>query len=99
VVKFSSQPRHQIFLEPEGRNTDVVYPNGISTSLSQPVQLAFVQSIPGLERVEILRPGYAIEYDYIPPTQLRCTLETKAVHGLYHAGQINGTSERLLLRV
>ncbi len=92
VVKFSSQPRHQIFLEPEGRNTDVVYPNGISTSLSEAVQLAFVQSIPGLERVEILRPGYAIEYDYIPPTQLRCTLETKAVDGLYHAGQINGTS-------
>ncbi len=92
VVKFSSQPRHQIFLEPEGRNTDVVYPNGISTSLSKSVQLAFVQSIPGLEQVEILRPGYAIEYDYIPPTQLRCTLETKAVDGLYHAGQINGTS-------
>lgn len=92
VVKFSAQPRHQIFLEPEGRNTDVIYPNGISTSLPESVQLEFVQSIPGLEQAEILRPGYAIEYDYIPPTQLRCTLETKQILGLYHAGQINGTS-------
>ncbi len=92
VVKFSAHPRHQIFLEPEGRNTNVVYPNGISTSLPEKVQRKFVQSIQGLEQVEILRPGYAIEYDYIPPTQLRCTLETKQISGLYHAGQINGTS-------
>jgi len=92
VVKFASHPRHQIFLEPEGRNTKVVYPNGISTSLPEKVQKTFVQSISGLEQVEILRPGYAIEYDYIPPTQLHATLETKQVSGLYHAGQINGTS-------
>lgn len=92
VVKFSAHPRHQVFLEPEGRNTSVVYPNGISTSLPEEVQLAFVQTIPGLERVKMLRPGYAIEYDYVPPTQLYPTLETKPVAGLYHAGQINGTS-------
>jgi tRNA uridine 5-carboxymethylaminomethyl modification enzyme len=92
VVKFSSHPRHQVFLEPEGRNTSVVYPNGISTSLPEEVQLAFVQTIPGLEKVKMLRPGYAIEYDYVPPTQLHPTLETKPVAGLYHAGQINGTS-------
>lgn len=92
VVKFSSHPRHQVFLEPEGRATQVVYPNGISTSLPEEVQLAFVQTIPGLEKVKMLRPGYAIEYDYVPPTQLHPTLETKPVAGLYHAGQINGTS-------
>ena len=92
VVKFSAHPRHQVFLEPEGRNTSVVYPNGISTSLPEEVQLAFVRTIPGLERVKMLRPGYAIEYDYVPPTQLHPTLETKPVAGLYHAGQINGTS-------
>lgn len=92
VVKFSNHPRHQVFLEPEGRNTAVVYPNGISTSLSEEVQLAFVRTIPGLEQVKMLRPGYAIEYDFVPPTQLHPSLETKPVAGLYHAGQINGTS-------
>ncbi len=92
VVKFSAHPRHQVFLEPEGRNSPVVYPNGISTSLPAEVQTAFVQSIPGLEQAKILQPGYAIEYDYVPPTQLRPTLETKRVLALFHAGQINGTS-------
>ncbi|TAJ98202.1 MAG: tRNA uridine-5-carboxymethylaminomethyl(34) synthesis enzyme MnmG [Candidatus Manganitrophaceae bacterium] len=92
VVKFSDHPRHQVFLEPEGRKTDVIYPNGISTSLPEEVQLEFIQTIPGLEKVKMLRPGYAIEYDYVPPTQLYPTLETKQVPGLYHAGQINGTS-------
>ena len=91
VVKFSGQ-RHQIFLEPEGRNSPLIYPNGISTSLPEEVQLQFVQTIPGLERVEMARPGYAIEYDYVPPHQLHPTLETKVISGLYHAGQINGTS-------
>ncbi len=92
VVKFSSHPRHQVFLEPEGRASEVIYPNGISTSLPEEVQLQFVRAIPGLERVNMLRPGYAIEYDYVPPTQLYPTLETKDISGLYHAGQINGTS-------
>ncbi len=92
VVKFSQRPQHQIFLEPEGRQTDEYYVNGVSTSLPYEVQLEFIRTIPGLERAEIMRPGYAVEYDFFPPTQLRATLETKRVAGLYFAGQINGTS-------
>src|SRR5437667_4867391 len=92
VVKFSDKASHQLFLEPEGRHTSEYYVNGISTSLPYEVQLAFVHSIPGLEQAEIMRPGYAVEYDYFPPTQLLPTLETKVVSGLYFAGQVNGTS-------
>ena len=92
VVKFSDKPSHQLFLEPEGRHTSEYYVNGISTSLPYEVQLAFLHSIPGLEEAEIMRPGYAVEYDYLPPTQLLATLETKIVSGLYFAGQVNGTS-------
>ena len=92
VVKFSDRTSHQIFLEPEGRHTNEYYVNGISTSLPYDVQLEFVHSIPGLNEAEIMRPGYAVEYDYFPPTQLFATLETKLVSGLYFAGQVNGTS-------
>lgn len=92
VVKFPQRQRHQVFLEPEGFNTNEVYPNGLSTSLPVDVQLLFLRTIAGLESVEILRPGYAIEYDYVEPTQLKPTLETKAIDGLFLAGQINGTS-------
>jgi tRNA uridine 5-carboxymethylaminomethyl modification enzyme len=92
VVKFSDKASHQLFLEPEGRHTREYYVNGISTSLPYDVQLEFLHSIPSLERAEIMRPGYAVEYDYFPPTQLLPTLETKLIDGLYFAGQVNGTS-------
>jgi tRNA uridine 5-carboxymethylaminomethyl modification enzyme len=92
VVRFAEKERHQIFLEPEGRHTREFYVNGVSTSLPFEVQYAFIRSIAGLEKAEIIRPGYAVEYDYCPPTQLQATMETKRVEGLYFAGQINGTS-------
>jgi tRNA uridine 5-carboxymethylaminomethyl modification enzyme len=92
VVRFKDKIRHQIFLEPEGRDTVEVYPNGLSTSLPLDVQLQMVRSIKGLEQAEIMRPGYAIEYDYADPTQLSPSLETKLLRGLYFAGQINGTT-------
>ena len=92
VVKFSDKASHQLFLEPEGRHTSEYYVNGISTSLPYEIQLEFLHSIPALERAQIMRPGYAVEYDYFPPTQLFPTLETKLVAGLYFAGQVNGTS-------
>jgi tRNA uridine 5-carboxymethylaminomethyl modification enzyme len=92
VVKFAEKERHQLFLEPEGRHTREYYVNGLSTSLPFEIQYEFVHSIPGLEQAEIIRPGYAVEYDYCPPTQLHPTLETHRVNGLFFAGQINGTS-------
>jgi tRNA uridine 5-carboxymethylaminomethyl modification enzyme len=92
VMRFRDKPSHQIFLEAEGRDTVEVYPNGLSTSLPLDVQLAMVRSIRGLERAEIMRPGYAIEYDFSDPTQLYPSLETKLVSGLYFAGQLNGTT-------
>lgn len=92
VVKFSDKKAHQVFLEPEGRHTEEFYVNGMSTSLPYDVQEEFIRSIPGLKSAEILRPGYAVEYDYFPPTQLKATLETKLLEGLYFAGQVNGTS-------
>ncbi|MGE3242082.1 MAG: tRNA uridine-5-carboxymethylaminomethyl(34) synthesis enzyme MnmG [Pirellulales bacterium] len=92
VVRFADKDRHQLFLEPEGRHTREVYVNGISTSLPRDVQEGLFRLIPGLERAEIMRFGYAVEYDYAPPDQLQPTLETKLVGGLYFAGQINGTT-------
>jgi len=91
-MRFSDRERHQVFLEPEGLDTEEYYANGVSTSLPYDVQIQIYRSIPGLEEVEIMRPAYAIEYDFAPPTQITHTLETKRIAGLYFAGQINGTS-------
>ena len=92
VVRFADKPSHQLFLEPEWSNADQIYVNGFSSSLPETVQLASLRSVPGLEQVEFIRPGYAIEYDFFPPSQLKATLETKRIAGLFFAGQINGTS-------
>jgi tRNA uridine 5-carboxymethylaminomethyl modification enzyme len=92
VVRFSDKERHQTFLEPEGLNSESIYLQGISTSLPEDIQMQFLQTIPGLENVKILRPGYAVEYDFLQPTQLKPNLETKYINNLYFAGQINGTS-------
>ena len=92
VVRFAEKPAHQIFIEPEGRTTHEYYINGLSTSLPEEIQIAVLRSIPGLEEVEMIRPGYAVEYDFVPPNQLKPTLETRTIEGLYLAGQINGTS-------
>ncbi|NLI68650.1 MAG: tRNA uridine-5-carboxymethylaminomethyl(34) synthesis enzyme MnmG [Bacilli bacterium] len=92
IVRFHDKPRHQIFLEPEGRETEEVYVQGLSTSLPENIQVELLRSIPGLENAEMMRPGYAIEYDAIEPTQLKPSLETKLIEGLFTAGQINGTS-------
>ena len=92
ITRFADKPRHQLFLEPEGRNTEEVYIGGLSTSMPEDVQFDLVKSIPGLENAQMMRPGYAIEYDVVMPHQLRPTLETKLVSGLFTAGQTNGTS-------
>ncbi|OIN96052.1 tRNA uridine-5-carboxymethylaminomethyl(34) synthesis enzyme MnmG [Candidatus Desantisbacteria bacterium CG1_02_38_46] len=92
IVKFPDRNRHQVFLEPEGKNTTEIYPNGVSTSLPEDVQLKYLHTVPGLEEVKIVRPGYAIEYDFFSPIQLKPTLETKLIENLYFAGQINGTT-------
>ncbi|HSB07817.1 MAG TPA: tRNA uridine-5-carboxymethylaminomethyl(34) synthesis enzyme MnmG [Thermodesulfobacteriota bacterium] len=92
VVRFADKKRHQVFLEPDGRMTAEIYPNGISTSLPLDIQIRMLRSIEGLEEVEIIRPGYAIEYDFVDPMEIKPSLETKKIQGLFHAGQINGTS-------
>ncbi len=92
ITRFADKEKHQIFLEPEGLSTQEVYPNGLSNSLPYDVQIAFLKTIPGLENVEVMRPGYAIEYDFVDPTELHPWLETKKIKGLFHAGQINGTT-------
>jgi tRNA uridine 5-carboxymethylaminomethyl modification enzyme len=92
VVRFAEKPSHQIFIEPEGRTSHEYYINGLSTSLPEEIQVSMLRTIPGLEQVEMIRPGYAVEYDFVPPTQLLPTLEARAIEGLYLAGQINGTS-------
>ncbi len=92
IIRFADKQRHQVFLEPEGRRTNWIYCNGVSTSLPKDVQEQMLRSIEGLEKVKVLRYGYAIEYDYVPPLQIRATLETKKIKGLFLAGQINGTS-------
>jgi tRNA uridine 5-carboxymethylaminomethyl modification enzyme len=92
IVRFAEKERHQIFIEPEGLDTNEVYPNGLATSLPLDIQYRMLRSIEGLEDVEIVRPGYGIEYDYVDPTELKPSLETKRISGLFHAGQINGTS-------
>jgi tRNA uridine 5-carboxymethylaminomethyl modification enzyme len=92
IVRFPTAVRHQVFLEPEGLDTRELYVNGLSTSLPPAVQLEYLRAVPGLERVEMTRPGYAIEYDYFPPTQLRPTLAVRGVEGLFLAGQVNGTT-------
>ena len=92
ITRFADKNRHQIFVEPEGWETCEIYVNGFSTSLPEDVQIEALQKVPGFEKAKMFRPGYAIEYDYFPPTQLKHTLETKLVEGLYFAGQINGTT-------
>ncbi|HOS38325.1 MAG TPA: tRNA uridine-5-carboxymethylaminomethyl(34) synthesis enzyme MnmG [Spirochaetota bacterium] len=92
VMRFADKTRHQLFLEPEGINTNEYYINGFSSSLPEDVQLEMIRTIPGLEEVRVMRPAYAVEYDFVPPSEIRPSLETKRIAGLYHAGQINGTS-------
>ena len=92
ITRFSDKDRHQLFLEPEGWNTIEVYVNGFSSSLPEDVQMRALQTIPGLEQVKMFRPGYAVEYDFFPPTQLKLSLETQRVENLFFAGQINGTT-------